>query len=323
MSRCGAERAPDSFRHPYEVEPTHEAIAALAGGKIMDFTSLFHNTPIKTVEVGGIPIAYRTFGPEDGTPLVMQQRFRGSMDDWDPALIATLAKERRLVVWDNAGIGFSGGSVQGSVTEMARTAASFIDALGFKQVDLLGFSVGGYITQRLALLRPELVRYIILAGTGPGGGEGATYPGPEIEYWVKPEHPLFEVLKALWFNDSPEGQAATRAYMDRIFHDKRPPRADVTKEAGAAQRAAIVNWWKGSDSTLPELERIKQPVLVVNGNRDVMVPTPNAFLMAQKLPNAQLIVYPNSGHGALFQYYQTFSAHVLQFLKSQKAGGIR
>jgi pimeloyl-ACP methyl ester carboxylesterase len=137
----------------------------------MDFTSLFHNTPIKTVDVDGVPVAFRTFGPENGTPLVMQQRFRGSMDDWDPALIATLAKERRLVIWDNTGIGFSGGSVQGSITEMAETAASFIDALGFSQVDLLGFSVGGYITQRLALLRPGLVRNIILAGTGPGGGD--------------------------------------------------------------------------------------------------------------------------------------------------------
>ncbi|SEC96157.1 alpha/beta fold hydrolase [Bradyrhizobium erythrophlei] len=289
----------------------------------MDFTSLFHNTPIRTVDVDGAPVAYRTFGPESGTPLVMQQRFRGSMDDWDPALIATLAKERRLVVWDNTGIGFSGGSVQGSITEMAKTAASFIDALAFNQVDLLGFSVGGYITQRLALLRPGLVRNIILAGTGPGGGEGATYPGPEIEYWVKPGHPLFEVLKALWYNDTLEGRAATRAYMDRIYHDRRPARADVTNEAGLAQRAAIVNWWKGGDATLPELERIRQPVLVVNGNHDVMVPTPNTFLMAQKLPNAQLIIYPNSGHGALFQYYQTFSAHVLQFLKSQEEGGIR
>jgi pimeloyl-ACP methyl ester carboxylesterase len=294
-----------------------------AGGKIMDFTSLFHNTPIKTVDVDGVPIAYRTFGPEDGMPLVMQQRFRGSIDDWDPALIAMLAKERRLVTWDNAGIGFSGGSVQGSVTEMARTAGSFIDALGFNQVDLLGFSVGGYITQRLALLRPALARNIILAGTGPGGGDGATYPGPEIEYWVKPGHALFDVLKALWFNDSPEGQAATRAYIDRIHHDKRPARADVTNEAGMAQRAAIVNWWKGTDSTLPDLERITQPVLVVNGNRDVMVPTPNAILMAQKLPNAQLIIYPNSGHGALFQYHETFSAHVFQFLTSQEKGGIR
>jgi pimeloyl-ACP methyl ester carboxylesterase len=289
----------------------------------MTFANLFHSMPIKSVNVDGVPIAYRIFGPESGMPLVMQQRFRGSMDDWDPALIATLAKERRLVIWDNAGIGFSGGSVQGSITEMAKTGSSFIDALGLDQVDLLGFSVGGYVTQRLALLRPDLVRNIILAGTGPGGGEGATYPGPEVAYWVKPEHPLFDALKALWYNDSPDGQAATRAYMDRVYHDNRPPQADVTNEAGAAQRAAIVNWWKGSDATLPELDRIKQPVLVVSGNRDVMVPTPNSFLMAQKLPNAQLIIYPNSGHGALFQYYQTFSAHVLQFLRSQEEGGMR
>jgi pimeloyl-ACP methyl ester carboxylesterase len=289
----------------------------------MDFTTLFHNTPIQTVEVGGTSLAYRRFGPEAGMPLVMQNRFRGSIDDWDPALIATLSKDRRLITWDNAGIGFSGGQVQGSVTEMAETAAAFIKALGFDKVDLLGFSVGGYITQRVALQNPDLVRNIVLACTGPGGGEGATYPGPEIEHWVKPEHSPFDALNALWYNDSVAGKAATKAYMDRIYHDKRPAQANVTAEAGAAQRAAIVNWWKGKDSTLAELDRIKHPVLVAGGNRDIMVPTANAILMAHKLPNAELILYPNSGHGALFQYYETFSAHVLQFLKSQEEGGIR
>lgn len=206
---------------------------------------------------------------------------------------------------------------------MGQTASEFIVALGFKTVDILGFSVGGYVAQRLTLLRPDLIRNIILVGTGAGGGEGATYPGAEVEHWLEPHHTAFEILCGLWFNQPPGGSAAAQAYLGRIYPKNRASEATVTAEAGAAQRAAILKWWGGVGATIPELGNITQPVLVINGDKDVMVPTPNAILLAERIPNAQLIIYPNSGHGALFQYPETFSTHVLQFLASQESGGLK
>ncbi len=289
----------------------------------MDLTTLFSSTPVQHVNVEGTRLAFRTFGNAKGVPLVLFNRFRGCMEDWDPAVISRLSSERRVVIWDNAGLGSSQGAVQENITQMAKTASAFVDELELKTVDILGFSVGGYIAQRLALLRSDLVRNVILAGTGPGGGEGATYPGPDVEYWVRPEHSRFDALQGLWFNQSPEGKAATQGYLERIYHAHRPPEAKVTDEAGAAQRAAILKWWGGEGSTISELGEVKQPVLIVNGNKDIMVPTPNSFLMAQRISNAQLIIYPNAGHGSLFQYPETFSTHALQFLAAQEQGGLR
>jgi len=286
-------------------------------------SSLYAATPVRSVDVEGTQLAYREFGDQSGVPLVLFSRFRGSIDDWDPAVIELLSQERHVVTFDNAGVGFSDGEVGANITEMAKTAVEFIKTLGIEKADLLGFSMGGYIAQRIALTEPELVRNVILVGTGPGGGEGATYPGPDVEHWVNAVRDPELTFQALWFNGKPTGKAATRAYMERIYTPERPERANVTAEAGAKLRAAIVDWWEGNGSTLPELENIQHPVLVVNGSNDVMVPTPNSFLMAQRIPNAQLIIYPDSGHASLFQYPETFSEHVLKFLRDQENGGLK
>jgi pimeloyl-ACP methyl ester carboxylesterase len=284
---------------------------------------LYATTPIQYVEVDGTRLAYREFGKDAGVPLVMFNRFRGSIDDWDPDVIEHLAEGRHVIIFDNAGVGFSDGAVQKSITEMAETAIRLIQALGFKQADLLGFSMGGYIVERIALTAPNLVRYLILVGTGAGGGEGAVLQGPEVEERVKPENDLAETFQALLFSTSETGKAATKAYMDRIYTPERPVRADITPEAGKAQRAVIKDWWAGIGATLGELQNISQPTLIVNGIRDVMVPTPNSYLMAQKIPNAELIIYPDSGHGALYQYPETFSRTVLEFIRTQETGGLR
>jgi pimeloyl-ACP methyl ester carboxylesterase len=286
-------------------------------------STLYATTPIQYVDVDGTRLAYREFGEDAGVPLVMFSRFRGSIDDWDPAVIERLATERHVIIFDNAGIGFSDGAVQKNITEMARTAIHFIQALGIELADLLGFSVGGYIAERVTLAAPDLVRYLILVGTGAGGGEGAVLQGPEVEEWVKPENDMTETLQALWFSTSETGIAATKAYLDRIYTPQRPVRADVTAEAGYVLRAAINDWWAGNGSTVGELQNISQPTLIVNGIRDAMVPTPNSFLMAQKIPNAQLVIYPDSGHGALFQYPETFSKEVLTFIHAQLDGGLK
>ncbi|MFI9847369.1 alpha/beta fold hydrolase [Nonomuraea sp. NPDC051941] len=286
-------------------------------------STLYANTPIQYVEVEGTRLAYREFGDRTGVPLVLFSRFVGSIDDWDPMVIERLAAQRHVIVFDNAGVGFSDGKVGADIAEMAGTAIHLIEELGISQADLLGFSMGGYIAERLTLTRPDLVRYLILVGTGAGAGEGAVLQGPEVEEWTKFARSMQETYEAMWFSSSETGKAATANYLGRIYTPERPERANVTDEAGVALRKAVNDWWAGKGSTLGELHNIKQPTLIVSGIRDAMVPTPNSFLMAQKIPNAQLIIYPDSGHGSLFQYPEAFSRAVLDFIATQESGGLR
>jgi len=277
--------------------------------------SVTHNTaPTQFVEDNGLRYAYRTLGPSTGTPLVFCHRFRGTMDDWDPAVIDAIAAERPVILFDNAGIGLSTGETPDSVKGMADKAAEFIRLLGFTQVDLLGFSLGGYVAQTVTLNYPDLVRRLVLAGTGPGGGEGIVVAGPEIRQvsW-RPILGLEEYLFLL-FSPSEESRAAAHRCWERV--NSRPDREPAVSEATIkAQVTALIAWSQGNGSAFPRLGEIKQPVLVANGNNDVMVPTINSYTMAQKIKNATLIVYPDSGHGFLFQYPETFSRHVLEFLK--------
>lgn len=276
---------------------------------------------LKYAEVQDGRIAYREYGIENGgLPLVLLSRFRGTIDDWDAAVVNRLAADRHVVAFDSSGVGLSEGRVPATVTAMADTAIAFIDALGLQKADLLGFSMGGYIGQRIALKRPDLVHALVLVGTGPGGGEGATYPGSVVADSLE-MNPL-DALQALFFTSSRAGRVAAEGYFERTNTASRPEGSTVTEEASTVQRAAILKWWNGDDSTISELDQIQVPVLVVNGSDDVMVPTPNAFLMSQRIPNAQLVIYPDAGHGSLFQYPVTFTRHVLQFLEAQVEGGI-
>ncbi|MGV9853461.1 alpha/beta fold hydrolase [Streptomyces sp. NPDC003442] len=278
--------------------------------------------PTGFAEVNGDRLAYREHGERAGVPLVMLSRFRASIDDWDPAVVERLAAERHVILFDNAGIGYSSGTVQDSITKMAETAAAFIESLGLGQVDLLGFSMGGYVAQRLTLSRPDLVRNLLLVGTAPGGGEGATYPSVDISRWVAQDETTVEALQALFFSPSPAGAAAAQGHYDRTFAVPRSLESFVPLDVAALQRAAIQGWWT-SDSVLAEADKIVQPTLIVNGSDDVMVPTSNAFLLAQRLPNAELIIYPDSGHASFYQYPDTFAQHALQFLNAQDQGGLR
>jgi pimeloyl-ACP methyl ester carboxylesterase len=277
--------------------------------------SVTHNTaPTQFVEGDGLRYAYRTLGPSTGTPLVFCHRFRGTMDDWDPAVIDAIAAERPVILFDNAGIGLSTGETPDSTKGMADKAAGFIRLLRLTHVDLLGFSLGGNVAQTVTLNYPDLVRRLVLAGTGPGGGEGIVLAGPEIrQVSGRPILGLEEYL-FLFFSPSEESRAAARRYWERV--NSRPDREPAVSEATIkAQVTAIIAWWQGNGSAFPRLGEIKQPVLIANGNNDVMVPTINSYTMAQKIKNATLIVYPDSGHGFLFQYPETFSRHVLEFLK--------
>lgn len=283
-------------------------------GVIMS-TSITHETvTTKFAEADGVRYAYRRLGGPSGTPLVFCHRFRGTMDDWDPATINGFARERDVILFDNAGVGLSTGVVPNNARGMADHLIALLGALGVSEVDLLGFSMGGYVAQFAVLKSPHLFRRIILAGTGPGGGERYVPGGPDIRPIASRPILGLEEQLFLFFTSSERSRSAGEAYWKRLKSRVGEIEPPVSQEGIKAQLQALVAWGEG-DSAYNRLPEVKQPVLVANGSNDVMVPTINSFTMAQLLPNAQLIVYPDSGHGFLFQYPDLFVDHALRFLR--------
>ena len=270
-------------------------------------------TPTRFVRAGEVRFAYRSFGNPSGTPLVLLQHFRGSMDNWDPALLNGFAHDRTVIIFDNAGVGFSTGEVPDNVADMAQHALAFIDALQLRQVDLLGFSLGGYIAQHLTLHRPQLVRRLILAGTGPGKGEGTKDLNPTIlDAASQPPSP--NGVLQLFFEPSETSQAAGAAFLQRLQRGAGERDPYLMGNGVQAQRTALTRWDQSEDAAYPHLRDMAQPVFVASGSHDLIIPTVNAFVLAQRLPNAQLILYPDSGHGFLFQYHTLFGQHATLFL---------
>jgi pimeloyl-ACP methyl ester carboxylesterase len=279
-------------------------------------TSHMHQTaPTQFVEASGIRFAYRRFGKAGTVPLVFNMHFMGTMDHWDPAVTDGLAKDREVILFDNAGVSSSSGEVPETFAQMGANAIAFIKALGLKQVDVLGFSIGGLVAQEITLQAPDLVRRLILVGTGPRSGErmdtgtpegkeifGATYANPD-DLWL-----------CVHFTRSDVSQAAGREFVKRFRLRSTNRDPEVSQAAALAQRAAIGRWGAKRDHAWDYLKTIKQPVLVVNGSNDVIIYTINSYILQQNLPNAQLIIYPDSAHGSLFQYPQLFVRHVSMFL---------
>jgi pimeloyl-ACP methyl ester carboxylesterase len=276
--------------------------------------------PTQFVEAGGIRFAYRRFGAGGGVPLVFMPHYRAGMDHWDPAVTDGFAASRPVILFDNAGVAGSSGETPDTMEAIADRAANFVGALGLSAVDVLGHSIGGYIAQTLALRHPKTVRRLILAGTGPRGGEPSK--DPKVREWGDSTDPQtgessLEAFLYLFFRPSPTSQAAGKAFWERRHlrkHDADPP---STPQTMAAQRAAIIAWGKVNGERYAELDNIKQPTLVVNGNHDIMIPTINSYNLSQRIPQAQLIIYPDSGHGALFQFPELFVAHGNLFLTHQ------
>ncbi len=280
-----------------------------------------HNTAkTRFVEVGGVTYAYRRFGTATRTPVVFLQHFRGGLDNWDPSVKDGLAKDRPIILFNNAGVASSGGEPADTVTGMARHVSAFLDALGLKKVDLLGFSLGGFVAQQLVLESPDLIRRVILAGTGPQGGEGMDHMPPKVVEHATREKPILEDLLYLFFSQSETSQAAGHAFWERR-HTRVDQDVPSSEAAMGAQGNAIAAW-----GVVPQLDRyaslrrIKQPVLVVNGAHDIMVPTINSFILQQNIPNATLVIYPDSGHGAIFQYPELFVSHARLFLEGERRG---
>ena len=271
-----------------------------------------HNTaPTQYVEANGIRFAYRRFGKAGGVPLVFNQHYTGTMDYWDPAVTDGLAKDREVILFNNAGVASSSGEAPASFGEMAANAIHFIKALGLSQVDVLGFSIGGMVAQEIAVQAPDLVRRLILVGTGPRGADmaasrstaifSATYDAPE-DVWLK-----------VHFSPSAQSQAAGRAFLTRKWQRKdRDP--EVSAETGVAQREAVGKNIAPHDGVMDYLKDLRLPTLIVQGSNDVIIPTSNSFTMQQLMPNAQLIVYPDSNHGSFYQYPELFVAQASQFL---------
>jgi pimeloyl-ACP methyl ester carboxylesterase len=262
----------------------------------------------------GTTYAYRRFGKAGTVPVVFFQHFRGNLDNWDPALVDDIAAEREVILLDASGVGLSSGTVPRSFQEFGRDALAFVDALGLTEVDLFGFSIGGFVAQEVALQRPHLVRRMILAATGPQGGR-------EMHGWIDEAraHAMKDVQGAedvlyLFFTPAQESQNKGKEFVGRIF--TRTEGRDTTPDLAArdAQSAAIIEWGIRDPAKLARLDGITAPTLVANGDADIMVPTVNSYLLAGHLPNARLSIYPDAAHGFLFQYPHEFASEVNAFL---------
>jgi pimeloyl-ACP methyl ester carboxylesterase len=275
-----------------------------------------HQTaPTQFVEANGVSFAYRRFGKPGGVPLVFNMHFTGTMDHWDPLVTDGLAATREVILFNNAGISSTSGEVPDSVEEMAANAAAFIKALGLAKVDVLGFSLGGLVAQQLALANPALVRRLVLVGTGPRGGEGMATLTPEAQAvfgatYANPD----EVWLGVFFTPTEASQAAGRAFLRRfrLRRDGRDP--EVNEKVAPAQIAAIGKWGAPRWGSFDYLREIVQPTLVINGSHDVIIYTRNSVILQRNLPNAQLILYPDSNHGSQYQYPALFVADVTRFL---------
>jgi len=272
-------------------------------------------TPNRTIQgANGTSYAYRRYGKPGAAPVVFLQHFRGNLDGWDPALVDDIAAEREVILFDASGVGLSTGSVPANFEQFGRDALAFIDALGLTEVDLFGFSIGGFVAQEVALQRPHLVRRLILAGTGPEGGR-------QMHGWTdEPRaHAMKDVQGAedilyLFFGPSEDSQIKGKEFVGRIFTRTEGRDTLPSLAARDAQSAAAIEWGIRDYSKLARLANITAPTLVANGDNDIMVPTVNSYLLAGHLPNARLSISPDANHGFLFQYPHEFASEVNGFL---------
>jgi len=270
------------------------------------------DTPTQAINVGSVEFAYRQLGPSTGVPVVFLTHLAAVLDNWDPRVVDGIAATHRVITFDNRGVGASSGSTPRTIEEMATDAVAFIRALGLEQVDLFGFSMGGMIAQVIAQAEPQLVRKLLLAGTGPAGGEGIDKV-TRISYLDTARGLLTrqDPKQFLFFTRTPNGRRAGKEFLARL--QERTSDRDKAISVGAfrAQLRAIHRWGRQQPA---DLASIHQPVLAINGDSDRMVPSNNTVDLARRLPNRQLVLYPDAGHGGVFQFHQDFVRRALEFL---------
>lgn len=268
--------------------------------------------PNLSIAVGKAVFAYRELGPPDAPPLVLLNHWGAVLDNFDPRIVDGLAKRHRVIAIDYRGIGLSSGSAPVTVDEMARDTIGLVHALGFEQVDLLGFSLGGFVAQDVALKAPRLVRKLILTGTGPAGGEAIDRVGAVSWPLILKAGLTFKDPKHyLFFTSTPNGRQAARAFLNRLKERKMGRDKGPTPRAFMRQLSAIRSWGRQAPQ---DLSRIESPVLIANGDNDIMVPTALSYDMARRIPDAKIVIYEDAGHGGIFQCHADFVSTALAFL---------
>ena len=275
----------------------------------------------KFMDVGEQRYSYRRFGAGSGLPLLFLQHFTGTLDNWDPAVTDPLALGREVILFENAGVGRSTGSVPKTIAGMAQHALAFLDALHLTRCDVLGYSLGGMVAQQMAQDRPKIFRRMILVGTAPRGGEDIMHlEKPSLAgYLSDPNLRGYAVLGKIFFASTDSSQAEADAFIKRLMR-RTQDREPVSGPAVAqAQMAAFREWESRSEDRFATLKNIRQPTLVVNGVHDEMIPVRNSYWLSENLPNAVLMTYPDSGHGSLFQFHESFTRQATAFLASDSA----
>ena len=275
-------------------------------------TTRYIDVPNRFIFVEGTRFACRELGPRGGVPLVLLNHWGATLDNFDPRIVDGLAAKHHVIAVNYRGIGLSGGSAPMTIDAMARDAIAMIRALGFDQVDLMGFSLGGFVAQDITLKAPDLIRKLILTGTGPAGGEGIAKVGAVSWPLILKGLLTFRDPKTyLFFTSTPNGRRAAKEFLTRLKERKAGRDRGPSPRAFLRQLAAIQAWGRQAPQ---DLGRIRIPVLVANGDNDVMVPTSNSRDMARRIPGANLVIYDDAGHGGIFQHHSAFVPKALAFL---------
>src|SRR5215207_915249 len=272
----------------------------------------YRYAPTRTITAGGVTYAYRELGPKGGVPVVFFVHLGATMDYWDPRIVDPIAKNRHIITFDNRGVGASTGQVPDSVEAMADDAHTFIRALGFDTVDIFSFSLGGFVAQALVVKHPDLVRKLILTGTGPAGGKDIDKVAG-VTYWdiLRATLTRSDPKEFLFFNRNATGKPAARAFVNRL--KERTVRRDAAMKFSAlrTQLKAIKPCGRSAPA---DLSKLTQPTLIANGDDDRMVPSVLSDDMHRRIPSSELVIYPDSGHGGIFQFHDRFAPVAVQFL---------
>ncbi|UJW77061.1 alpha/beta fold hydrolase [Rhizobium sp. SL42] len=280
--------------------------------KNSDFNKRYQDAPNSSITIGGVHFAYRELGPRTGVPIILLNHWGAVLDNFDPRIVDALSATHWVIATDYRGIGGSGGTAPLTVGEMAQDVVDLIRALGLEKVDLLGFSLGGFVAQDVALKQPGLARKLILTGTGPAGGQGIDRVGAvSWPLMIKGLLTMRDPKFYLFFTSTANGRQAAKAFLDRLKERKTDRDKAPTPKAFLRQLKAIKAWGRQAPQGLSTLDL---PVLIANGDNDIMVPTANSLDMARRIKGSELVIYPDAGHGGIFQYHAEFTTKALTFL---------
>lgn len=278
----------------------------------MNSTIAYRDVQTRSISAGGVNFTYRELGPKGGTPVVFFVHLAGNMDNWDPRIIDVIARDHHVVTFDNRGIGSSSGQTPDNMEAMADDADSFVRAMGFQKIDIFGFSLGGMVAQAFVLKHPELVRKLVLTGTGPAGGKGIDQVA-RVTY--------YDILRGLltgadpkeflFFNRNATGKSAARAFVNRLKERSVNRETPVSVKVLRTQLAALKKWGRQAPA---DLSKITQPTLIANGDNDRMVPSELSADLHRRIKGSELVIYPDSGHGGIFQYHEKFAPLAAEFL---------